>query len=71
MRRSAVFYAVKLTKARLLGKYLRLKGLDENKRYNVQPLDITVNGDVLMNAGLPINGQYSDFESTLFEITEV
>lgn len=46
MRRSAVFYAVKLTKARLLGKYLRLKGLDENKRYNVQPLDITVNGDI-------------------------
>ncbi len=68
---SAVLFAVKLTRPRLLGRYLRLKGLDPNKRYSVKPLDITANGDVLMNAGIPINEEYPDFGSTLFEINEV
>lgn len=68
--RSAVFYVTKLTNPKKPGEYLRLRGLDENKKYRVFPLDIAVSGDVLMNAGLPVREQYHDFESIFFEIVE-
>jgi hypothetical protein len=55
----------------MLGRYLRVKGLDKDKIYNIQPLDITVKGDVLMNAGIPIKSDFTDFNSILFEINEV
>lgn len=69
--RSAVLYVTQLTSPKKIGEYLRLKGLDENKKYRVLPLDIIASGDVLMYAGLPIKEQYHDFESILFEIFEV
>lgn len=68
---SAVLYVTKLTVPKKTGEYLKLKGLDENKKYKVMPLNITVSGDVLMYAGLPIKEQYHDFESILFEISEI
>lgn len=68
---SAVLYVTKLTVPKKTGEYLRLKGLDETKRYKVMPLDITVSGDILMYAGLPVKEQYHDFESVLFEISEI
>ena len=60
-----------LTKPEKVGEYLRLKGLDPNKKYRVIPLDIETSGDILMYAGLPIKNQYRDFTSILFELFEV
>ena len=70
-KHSAALYITQLTKSKKLGKYLRLKGLEQDKKYKVEPLGITVNGNFLMNAGIPIKDSYSDFESVLFEITQV
>jgi len=68
---AAVFYMTELTKPEKVGEYLRLKGLDPNKKYRVIPLDIETSGDILMYAGLPIKNQYRDFTSILFELFEV
>ncbi len=69
--RSAVLYVTKFTNPKKPGEYLKITGLDENKKYKVLPLDITVSGNTLMYAGLPIKEQYSDFNSILFDIFEV
>lgn len=68
---SAVIYVTKFTSPKNIGEYLRLKGLDGNKKYKVMPLDIVASGDTLMYAGLPIKEQYHDFDSLLFELSEV
>lgn len=70
-RSAAVLYMTELTKPEKVGEYLRLKGLDPNKRYKVLPLGIETSGDILMYAGLPIKNQYRDFTSIFFEIFEV
>ncbi len=70
-KNSAAVYVMSLCQAEQPGKFLRLKGLDPEKDYFVQPLGITVGGDLLMNAGIPIKKHMSDFESLLFEITQV
>ncbi len=36
------------------GKYIRLRGLLPEKYYRVQPLGVTLRGDTLMHAGLPV-----------------
>lgn len=69
--RSAVLYVNKLTNPKKPGEYLKIAGLDANKKYKVLPLDITVSGNTLMYAGLPIKEQYNDFNSILFELFEV
>ena len=69
-KHSAVLYIVQLTKPKRPGRYLRLKGLDESKTYTVRPGNLTLSGDFLMHAGIPVRKQYNDFESTLFEIFE-
>lgn len=68
--KSIVVYTVKLTQPRRIGEYVRLKGLNESTTYNVQPMCIDVSGDFLMFAGLPIKGQFDDFESLFIEITK-
>ena len=68
---SVVLYVSKLINPKKPGHYLTLKGLDVNKKYKVEPMNITVRGDVLMYAGLPIKEQYNDFNSMLLEISEV
>ena len=70
-KHSAALYITQLTKAKKLGKYLRLKGLEQDEKYRVEPLGITVSGGFLMNAGIPIKDKYNDFESVLFEIPQV
>lgn len=70
-KNSVAVYVTQLTVAKKLGKYLCLKGLEEDKKYRVEPLGITVGGSLLMNAGIPINKQLADFESVIFEITQV
>ena len=70
-KNSAVVYVTQITKPKKLGRYLRFKGLDQNKKYRVEPLGITVSGELLMNAGIPIKNQPLDFESLFFEITQV
>lgn len=68
---SAAVYVRQLSEAEMPGRYLRLKGLDANKDYRVEPLGITAGGDLLMNAGIPIKKRLSDFKSLFFEITQV
>lgn len=69
--RAAVLYATELTRPERVGEYLRLKGLDETKKYRVLPLNTEITGDVLMYAGLPVKNQYRDFSTVLFELFEV
>jgi len=66
-----VLYATKLIQPNSSGEYLRLKGLTQDKKYKVEPLGITVNGDALMGAGIPIKTLKKDFKSVLFELTQV
>lgn len=70
-KHSAVLYMTQLTKPKLIGRYLKLQGLDENKQYRVEPLGETVSGSTLMYAGIPINTQQDDFTTILFEIHSV
>ena len=67
---SIAMYVTKLTTPKKVGQYLKLKGLNPDKKYKVLPINVTVTGDVLMYAGLPVKEQYTDFESIIFEITE-
>ncbi len=53
-------------------QYLRLRGLDENKTYRVEPLGVTAKGSTLMNAGIPVFiGNSKDFASLIFDIKAV
>ena len=69
-KHSVVLYVTRLTIPRKVGEYLKIKGLDTDKLYKVQPGNIMGKGDALMFAGIPIKEQYNDFESILFEIEE-
>lgn len=68
---SVVVYVTQMTSPKKPGKFLRLTGLNNDKKYKVLPLNITVSGETLMNAGLPIKEQYIDYKSTLFDITQI
>lgn len=68
---SIVFFANLLVQPNYCGEYLQLKGLDDNKKYLVNPLGITASGKTLRCAGVPITKQPSDFSSILFELEEI
>ncbi len=51
-------------------EFLRLKGLDENKRYLVKELGKTYSGTTLMNLGLPIPCPYTDYSTLVFNLIE-
>ena len=51
--------------------YLRLKGLDSQKRYLVEQTGQILSGDTLMNAGLCIRGKLNDFDSRVFHLVAV
>ena len=53
------------------GDYLKLKGLDKDREYHIEPLGIKNCGQTLMNAGLPIRMSERDYEVVSFEITGV
>lgn len=47
---------------------LKLQGLDAAASYYIEELDRTIAGDVLMNIGLPIKGEYGDFKASLYHL---
>ena len=49
--------------------YVRLKGLDENKRYLNEQTGQVLSGRTLMNAGICIQDKRKDFESCIFHLT--
>lgn len=67
-KKSVALYVVKLTKAKRIGRYFRLKGLDCDKNYRIDLLGLTLSGDFIMYAGLPIKNQLDDFESLFFQL---
>lgn len=69
--RAAVLYAVGMVEANTCGEYIRLKGLDPDKKYLVVQMNIKTTGDILMNAGLPIRKHFTDFDSVLIDIVSI
>ncbi len=49
-------------------EYLRLKGLDPEKRYLVKEMGKTYSGATLMNLGLPIPTPYTDYSTLVFNL---
>lgn len=52
-------------------KRIRLKGLDPDKTYRIEELDITAKGSTLLNVPLPIKYKVRDFYSAVYHIVEV
>ena len=52
-------------------EFLRLEGLDENKRYFVEELNKSFSGAALMNLGLPIPSAANDYGTFTFNLKEV
>lgn len=50
-------------------KYAAVNGLEPETEYTVKPLNIKLHGNTLMNAGIPIINEYSDFNTAVFELT--
>ena len=50
---------------------IKLQGLNEEYTYHVEELDRDINGDVLMNIGLPIKGEFGDFKASLYHLKKV
>ena len=69
--KSIVFYAVIFKQSNYGGEYFKLKGLAEDKVYQVEPLGVSCSGKMLMNAGIPLKVQTRDFSTQMFELTEV
>lgn len=65
-----------LTYVQVLGRpnypsrVIKLKGLDEDKKYLVEELSLRLTGRTLMNAGISVE-MYGDFSSKTIHITEV
>lgn len=70
-KKSVAVYTAQLTQAEKPGKFLRLKGLEGDEKYLVEPYGIIAYGDLLMNAGVPIKKRLMDFESVLLEINQI
>jgi alpha-galactosidase len=70
-KKSVAVYTLQLTQAEKPGKFLRLKGLEGDEKYLVEPYGIIAYGDLLMNAGVPIKKRLMDFESVLLEINQI
>ena len=51
--------------------YVRLKGLDENKKYLNEQTGQVLSGRTLMNAGICVRGRLKDFESCVFHFIAV
>ena len=51
--------------------YVRLRGLDENKRYLNEQTGKILSGRTLMNAGICIQEKMRDFESRMYIFMEV
>lgn len=52
-------------------KRIRLQGLDKNKTYRIEKLNIVASGATLMNVGIAANYRLEDYTSNMYMITEV
>lgn len=52
-------------------EYVKAKGLDPDAMYHVNLLDITLSGSALMNAGLPVPREVSDYSSFQYHFKRV
>ena len=66
--RAYVMAAFQNTMANPTARYLRLQGLDPNAKYHVRQLDITLSGDTLMHAGLPLVMPFEDHAVVAFDL---
>ncbi len=67
-RKALLFYVQTLARANTKSRFLRLAGLDPEKRYSVGEKEYF--GSTLMQAGVRILPESGDFKSRLIEITE-
>lgn len=66
---SFVMFAAQKATANNSGAFIKLRGLEDNTLYRVEPLGVTLHGSTLMGIGLPIAKSYRDFATDIFEIT--
>ena len=52
-------------------RYLKLRGLDENKRYRIAELNLSLSGKTLLGKGIPLEPVWGDFTASVYHITEV
>lgn len=66
--RALVSYVCVLAKPNAKSRFLRLKGLEPDRKYEVRGKIYT--GNILMNAGIKIESRQGDFRSEQIEINE-
>lgn len=66
--RAYAMAAFQNTMANPTAQYLRLQGLDPGAKYLVKQLGITLSGDTLMNAGLPLVMPFEDHAVVAFDL---
>ena len=70
-RKAIVSYVLKNVTANAPVCYLRLRGLDSDRIYQVSALNLRLSGAALMNGGLPVPELYGDYPAIKFDITAV
>ena len=68
---SYVFVGFQTTLPNPKGEYLKLQGLDSDAKYYIKQLGITLTGDVLMNAGIPILMRDKDYDTMVFNLEQL
>lgn len=66
--RAYVMAAFPNTCAAHASRYLCLQGLDPKAKYHVKQLDVTLSGDTLMHAGLPLKKPFGDYMTMTFDL---
>ena len=65
--RALLFYVQVRARANAKSRFIRLAGLDPERRYTVEGREYT--GNTLMQAGVRVPAEFGDFKSRLIEIT--
>lgn len=61
-------FAYKTAAPTPLPDYLKLCGLDENRKYKINQLGITLSGSTLMKAGIPLLQPQCDYSALSFDL---
>lgn len=67
-KQALAVFAVQRATPNTGGQYIRLKGLDPDAVYTVSPNMLRLHGSTLMNAGLPIAEDLTDYSTVIFEL---
>lgn len=67
-KRAYVFVGFLDTHQNEKGEYIRLQGLEKEYRYYIKQLDITVSGETLMNAGVPLRYPTEEYVTRVFDL---